>query len=220
MEFVADSHGTHNEETNIYRAFARQRGSEPDSAAERVDNDDGERNKSCLKEAGWLRQSSSWGSWWVRWWRSHGSGPLRHPWAPTRSSWPAVCPAPLWWCNSGDRGSNATGADFQHFEFKLIIQPSFSLFANIGQTTISFATFSTKPPKVQYFHIIFKKKRLKLECYWSFACLKLDTNKMCVFKREPVRAEGGTRAPCDFIKGWLTDFLLSQTSCWMELPCF
>lgn len=50
----------------------------------------------------WLRQSSSWGSWWVRWWRSRGSGPLRHPWAPTRSSWPAVCPAPLW-CNRGGR---------------------------------------------------------------------------------------------------------------------
>lgn len=52
VEFVAGSHDTHNEDTNIYRAFARQRGSELDSTAEMMDNDDGEKSKSCPKEAG------------------------------------------------------------------------------------------------------------------------------------------------------------------------
>lgn len=41
VEFVAVSHDTHNEDTNIYRAFAGQRGSEQASTAEEMGNDDG-----------------------------------------------------------------------------------------------------------------------------------------------------------------------------------
>lgn len=40
VEFVADSHDNHNEDTNIYRVFAGQRGSEHASTAEKMDNDD------------------------------------------------------------------------------------------------------------------------------------------------------------------------------------
>lgn len=40
MEFVADSHDAYNEDTNIYGAFAGQRGSEKASTAEAMDDDD------------------------------------------------------------------------------------------------------------------------------------------------------------------------------------
>lgn len=53
-----------------------------------------------------LRRSSSWGNWWVRWWRSRGSGPPWCLWARARSSSPVVCPVRLWCCREEGEESN------------------------------------------------------------------------------------------------------------------
>lgn len=59
-----------------------------------------------------LRQSSSSGSWWGRWWTSRERRPSSRPSVPARSSWPAASRAPPW--GGGDKTAMMTSQASKH----------------------------------------------------------------------------------------------------------